>query len=433
MKSLSPSLLDGVPPEELRRRLVALANLIDVTRDLAAELDLGKTLEMITHEACEGLDCERATVFRFDPDDETLYMIAANALEIGEIRRALGEGISGYVALHREVVSVADPASDPRWHAGVDQLTGFQTRNILALPLCSPHGNRLLGVLELFNKRDHAFDALDIELARAFGQHAAAALERAYLIEELEERHAVMASLNIARDIQRGFMPNKLPPFPGYEMATWWFPNEAIGGDYCDVIPFRDGRVGLVIADVSGHGLGPSLIMASVRAGLKALLLEHSSPEHLMGLLGLSLADDLLDGLFITMCLASLDPVTHRLEFANAGHAPAFHYSPTSGEFTTMFATGMPIGVMDRPEYPQGPPIQIEVGDLIVLCTDGIVEAMDANNQQFGHERLRKIIQTHADRPVTELVNKIGADVSGHYEGDSPPDDLTVLVTRRLS
>jgi phosphoserine phosphatase len=187
-------------------------------------------------------------------------------LEIAEVRQHIGQGISGHVALTRQLANVPIPVDDLRWNPTIDRQTGYHTRNILAAPLLSAEDHELLGVLEVINRRQGSFDEFDEQMIEAFCQHAATALERARLIEELHVRNRLEASLDVARDVQRGFMPSRLPEVGGYELAVWWLPNQAIGGDYCDVLRLRDGRLGMVIADVSGHGLGPSLIMASVRA-----------------------------------------------------------------------------------------------------------------------------------------------------------------------
>ncbi|QGJ72417.1 Protein serine phosphatase with GAF(S) sensor(S) [Planctomycetales bacterium 10988] len=431
MEFLIDSAREDLPPEELRRRLISLSTLVEVTRDLAGEIDLEKILASIAREACRGIGCERATVFQYEEDSKELVSKAFNALEIPEIRIKLSQGITGHVARTRKLANITDPANDSRWNGTFDDQTGFQTESILAVPILSPDESRLLGVLEMLNKHGGPFDAYDEALIQAFAQHAAVAFHRARLIYEVRRRSAMEMSLNVAREIQRSFMPNHLPEIPGYEVATWWFPNEAVGGDYCDVISLSDSRTALIIADVSGHGLGPSLIMASVRAGLRALLLDHSAPEILLGLLGHSMADDLRDGRFITMVLAALDPKKHNVEFANAGHSPAIHYDASEKQFRSLDATGMPLGVLDRPEYPQGPPIYLECGDLVVLCTDGIVEAMDEREEQFGLERLQQMIGQHAESPIDQLVKKIGREVEAHFVGENPPDDLTILAIRR--
>ena len=226
-------------------------------------------------------------------------------------------------------------------------------------------------------------------------------------------------------------MPGRLANIPGYDLATWWFPHQAVGGDYCDVLPLRCGGTGLVIADVSGHGIGPSLIMASTRAALRALILEHSAPEVLLNLLVEALAGDFDKGHFITMVIAVLDGQTHTLRYANAGHAPALHYVKREDRFLTLPATGLPVGIEHSPCYPAAPPRALAVGDIIVLCTDGIVEAMDANDEPFGLGRLEAVVRQYAAAPMAELVLRTGERVERHYVGDDPADDLMILVARR--
>jgi serine phosphatase RsbU (regulator of sigma subunit) len=415
-----------------QQRRSALLRLLDVTRTLAAEIDLTTILRIIASEACEALVCQRATVYQYDSARRQLYTRVATELEVAELRRELGQGISGYVAQHRRMVNVPDPEKDPRWSPDSDQATGFRTRNILAAPLISPRDGELLGVLECLNNEGGPFDAFDEPLLEAFAQHAVAALDRSRLVEELARRQAVDVALNIARDVQRRFMPETLPPVEGYEAATWWVPHQEVGGDYCDLVPLRDGRVGLVIADVSGHGLGPSLLMASVRAALRSLLLAHSHTGQLLELLNRALADDLRDGSFVTMIIAALDRRTHTLEYANAGHAPAVHFAARGHDFTALTATGLPIGVLKTSDYPLASPLHVNVGDLVLFCTDGIVEARGKSGELFGVERLRDSIREFSTMPVQELVTRIGQRVQDFCESRHPADDLTILGLRRL-
>jgi serine phosphatase RsbU (regulator of sigma subunit) len=423
--------LGGAITEDFHHLLAGVSRLVNVTSELAGEIDSDRILQTITSEACKAMHCERASIFQYDPEKVELYSTVVTELEIGEIRHSLDEGITGYVARTRELLNVSDPASDPRWSSHADQATGFTTRNILTAPLVAPHDNSLLGVLQLLNREEGSFDKVDEELLRAFSQHAAVALERSRLIDELKHRQSMQVSLNVAREIQRNFMPSKLPEIPRYEVATWWRSTEETGGDYCDIIQLKDGRMALVIADVSGHGLGPSLIMASVRAALHALVLEHDAPEVLLNLLSRSLKKDLTDGRFITMVIAALDSHENSLEYSNAGHGPALHYQASTGEFSSLESTGMPLGVLLRTEYPQGWPIDMERDDLLFLSTDGITEAMDAQDHPFGLERLQKLIRSMAAKPINELVEKVGVEVESHLGGRKADDDLTVLALRR--
>jgi phosphoserine phosphatase RsbU/P len=420
----------GVPPtgERFCHSLSGLNRLLEVTRVLAEELDLARMLDTIVAEACIALRCERAILYQYDVKRQSLFSTAGSPVPL---HLEVDQGIPGYVARHRVMLNVAEPARDSRWDAVFDRATGLRTQSILAVPLIAARDGRLLGVLEMLNNLGGPFDADDESLALAFSRHAAAALDRARLVEELQQRREIEASLNVAREIQRRFMPGRLPSIPRYEVATWWFPNEAVGGDYCDVIALPDGQVALCVADVCGHGLGPSLLMASVRASLRTLVLNHSSPQLLIESLGMALADDFQPGAFVTMILAMLDPAANRLHFANAGHAPALHFRAATQSFSELESTGLPIGIVDVPDCPLGPPLTMQPGDLLVLGTDGIVEAIDQQGNFFGLDRLMDLVRKLAAAPVETLVREIGREVELHYVGESPPDDLTLLALRR--
>jgi len=407
--------------------LSGLNRLLQVTRVLAQEIDLATLLEAIVSEARHAISCERAILYQYDSKRNML--VVAAGLE-HELRLPIDQGIAGFVARQRAMVNLCDPTTDPCWDPTLDGLTGLQTCTVLALPLIAARDGKLLGVLELINNEGGPFCSDDEALAVAFSDHAAAALDRARLVQEIRVRQSTEASLAAAREIQRRFMPSRMPVLPGYEAATWWYPNEAVGGDYCDVIRLADGRVALCVADVSGHGLGPSLLMASVRAALRTLLTHKGNAQELLEGLATVLADD-FERMFVTMIVVIVDPITHKLQFANAGHAPALLYRSNSGEFITLDSTGLPLGVLDRAHCPLGPQLTMEPGDIVVLGTDGLVEAMDEHDNQFGIDRIKQLICRMASFPLPELVRNIGREVELHYVGDSPPDDLTLLALRR--
>jgi len=425
-------LLELLPPEELRDRLRGLYRLLDATRSVASEVDLDKTLETIVRDACKALDCDRATLYQYDAERNELYTRFVTELEISEIRRPLEHGISGYVARSLKVANIADPASDPRWDDDVDRRTGYRTRSILAAPLTSPRDGSLLGVLQVLNKLEGKLDTFDEELIQAFSRHAAVALDRARMVVELRARERSAYSLNIARSIQRSFIPSQMPEVPGYQFAVWCYPNEEVGGDYCDIVPIGDDGIGLVIADVSGHGLGPSLLMASVRAAFRALVLKHAAPEELLALLERLMAYDLRDSKFVTMVVAQLDPRTHRVSYANAGHAPALHYFAAADRFMPLTSTGLPIGLSSDEQYAQGPPFVMEAGDVLLLCTDGIVDATNAAREHFGEERLKQVVRHARKASAAELVDQITQRLMAHVGDHTPTDDLTILAVKRV-
>ncbi|HZN34616.1 MAG TPA: GAF domain-containing protein, partial [Pirellulaceae bacterium] len=230
MTAPSPAAL----PARYCHSLDGLNRLLEVTRTLAEEVDLAPMLDAIVREACHALRCDRALLYQFDAKRNVLSATAgiAEGLIV-----PLDCGIAGHVARCGAMLNVPDAARDSRWDPAYDNLVGYQTKTVLAAPLIAARDGRLLGVLEMLNNAGGPFDSDDEALAVAFSCHAAAALDRARLIDEIHKRRELEHSLLAAREVQRRFMPGSLPAIAGYEVATWWFPNEAVGGDYCDVVP----------------------------------------------------------------------------------------------------------------------------------------------------------------------------------------------------
>ncbi len=259
--------------------------------------------------------------------------------------------------------------------------------------LLPPEG-KLVGVLQLLNK-DEGFDAFDERLVTAFASHAAIALERAKLLDEAKQSQAMKMNLDVGRQIQTGFLPKQLPTIPGYEIAAWWEPAEGVGGDYYDVLPLPDGRVGLVIADVSGHGIGPSLLMASVRAMLHVLARTESDPSRILSLLSETIRGDFEHGRFVTLLFVVLDPVSHELTWVNAGHGPSLLLERKSGTCKMLETTALPLGFSDDHIFPSAGPLSLATGDLLLLATDGAIELRSEQGEMFGRRRLEEVFLAH--------------------------------------
>ena len=412
-------------------RVGALSRLLDVALQLATEHDLTRILQIVTNGVCDAVDCERASLFLIDDSKQELYTRVVTELEISEIRHDIEQGITGWVARHQQIAHVPEPHDDERWDSSVDRRTGFVTRNILAAPVISNVDERLVGVLQLLNKAEAGFSDFDEQLIRAFAAHAATALERRRLQEEAKHAHQLEAAMEMGRRIQRGFLPETLPSIPGYEVAAWWQPAEFVSGDYYDWLTLADGRNGFALGDVSGHGLGPSLIMASVRAMLHVLTKTASEPERIVELLAESIAPDLKQGQFISFLLVSLDPQTHDVRFANAGHAPALHLDAAAASFRRLDATRLPLGFPRLLSGQTEPQLSLAPGDMLVLGTDGCVEVTDAAGTMFGNDRLQQVVLAHRDRPAAEIVSAVRDTVQQFHGRPLPPDDSTLLIVKR--
>ena len=335
-------------------------------------------------------------------------------LEISEIRRQLGESIVGWVAEHQQLLNVPDPRSEQKWDPHIDQVTGFTTRNILAAPILSIHDGKLLGVLQVLNKHEGVFDDSDEKLIQAFATHAGTAIERQQLLEEIRRNAELQSAVEVGREIQSSFLPKVMPQIPHYELATWWEPAELVSGDYYDFVKLADNRLGIILADVSGHGVGPSLIMASFRAMFRVLI--HP---------------DLHEGRFITAILVAICPSTHELNFSNAAHAPALYLERKTGMIHKLETTNLPIGAIPEYSMQPGTPRKLQPGDLVILATDGLVELRNSAGEMFGTGRLMSLIKEHQALPAAQLRDRIKQAIHEFHPDPHLPDDITLVLVER--
>jgi len=257
--------------------------------------------------------------------------------------------------------------------------------------------------------------------------------------DELEELGDALNSmsdqLNVARSIQAGFVPQNPPRQPGYVFAYRSDPCDATGGDYIDAFDLPNGTTAILVADVTGHGLGPSLIMASCRSALRALAQTDLQPGELLQRLEQQVADDLTDGRFITMVLGVLTP-EGKFTYANAGHAPAMIVR--QDEVIQLGSHRFPLGIfLDVVEEAAQPheelqsECQLRPGDRVVFTSDGVNETQDRRNEQFGMRRIETTAQRR-DLDAHGFVDLLHNQITLHRGGKPPVDDITMLCVDRV-
>jgi phosphoserine phosphatase len=402
---------------------------LDVARALAATMVLDELLVLILDAARRLLHAERATLFMYDADTHELYSRFTH--DTGEIRFSADRGIAGAVAMSRQTLNIPDAYADPRFNREIDRNTGFRTRCMVTIPLIGLD-DRLVGVIQVLNKTGGVFLAYDERLGEALAAQAAVAIQRSHLMDHYVHKKQLERSLAIAREIQQSLFPKKLPQVPGYDIAGWSQPADETGGDCLDFVMLPDQRLAITLADVSGHGIGPALIMAEARALLRAIAPTAGSPEATLQRVNSWLWDDLTSGRFVTAFFGILNPQTHRLDYASAGHGPLLWYHAAGKKVSDTGSTGMPLGLMEPTEIDPAPTFSFEPGDMGIFLTDGFIEAQDPKGGFFGMERLNQIIVDNAQLPAKELIAVMEQKVRGFIAGGPQLDDLTAIVVKRL-
>jgi len=220
---------------------------------------------------------------------------------------------------------VPDCYADPRFNPAIDRQTGYKTRCLLSVPLLGIDG-ALVGVLQLLNKRTGIFNTDDEQIAKILGAHFAVALQRAMLLDEFVLKQKMDRDMVLAREIQQNALPKAMPELAGYGFAAWSQPADETGGDIYDAVDLGDNRIGFLMADASGHGIGPALSAAQFRAMFRMGLLLGAGLEELMAKINIQLNSDLPSGRFVTAFAGILDGSTHTICYHSAGQAPLIHY-----------------------------------------------------------------------------------------------------------
>jgi len=288
----------------------------------------------------------------------------------------------------------------------------------------------LKGVLTVYNKKGGMpFTEEDQRLLAIIAAQSAQVIENARLNEREKQLLKMQEELRLAAKIQLDLLPKTAPHLQGYEIAGKSVPAQLVGGDYFDFIPMDDHRCAVCLGDVSGKGLPASLLMANTQATLRGQVLLNLSPkeciQHSNRLLSRSISSDK----FVTLFYGVLDNSCHTLSFTNAGHDHPYLLSPNQ-PLRRLQTGGVPLGMLE--EFPfEEETIPLGPGDLMVVSSDGITEAINTGQEQFGQDRLAAIISEHKDLSAAELIDMIIAAVKAHAGNTPQIDDMTLVVIRR--
>ncbi len=304
-----------------------------------------------------------------------------------------------------------------------------KVRGMIAVPLQT--NERVIGLIYV-DTPDliREFTREDLGLLTVMANVAAIRIEHARLNEiEVTER-AMAQELEQAAHIQMGLLPSKSPDVPGMDIAAGTLPCRTVGGDYYDYLPFPDGRIGVLIGDVAGKGMPASLLMTSLQARVKVLFEDGDELAKKMNRLNKHTVANCPDNRFITFFMTVVDPKTGELVYSNAGHNPPLLVR-ANGAVEQLKGGGIILGILPIAMY-QDFRIRMDPGDTLVLYSDGVTEAANPTDVDFGEDRLGELVASMRGRPASEVVAAVQTAVANFSEGAPQADDITVVVMRRL-
>jgi sigma-B regulation protein RsbU (phosphoserine phosphatase) len=303
-----------------------------------------------------------------------------------------------------------------------------------------------IGVIYVDNRLQAGlFTTADLDLLTAIASSAAVAIENARLYQVAVEKGRMERELSVAREVQASLLPRQTPYLDGWEFAAVWQPAREVAGDFYDFISVdlnlakaqaTEGRTplqgwGVVIADVSDKGMPAALFMALSRSIVRASVANAPLPSEGIAHANRLICADATNGMFVTLFFAQFSPEMDEVVYVNAGHNPPLLYRADKNELTELTRTGMALGIVEGARYDQHS-VQLNAGDFILLYTDGVTDALNAEGHEFGMESLRRVVLDHRNAPAAELVKALDQALSSFSGASAPFDDITILVAKHL-
>jgi len=407
-----------------------MKNLLEVSRLLAVTANLESLLNKVAEATCTLLHCEGSSIWLHNPDLDELYTTVV--IRCGPIRVPASSGIVGATFNSNSIVIVTDAYADPRFNPTNDQATGFVTRSLMAIPLMDIDG-KPLGVIEAVNKIDGAFNQHDQQMMQLFGDQVGVAIQRHRLQLAAHRAAELQREISLARTVQQALLPKVLPKLKGYDLFGWAKSASTTGGDCYDLWTLPDGRLGIFLADASGHGLGPALVVSQARTLVRTLCDGSPplcTPHDVLKRVNRRLSEDLHSGQFVTAFLGFLRE-DGSMEWQSAGHEPILYRRSAEDPIQELPATIAPINTAFELREKTPEPLHIYPGGMLAELSDGIFESFNSARQLFGIERAIASVENTRDQPAAMIVEKLLAVVVDWQKQDQPRDDQTIVLVNR--
>jgi len=414
---------------KLERQRTELGVLFDVSRSLNMAPDMDSILKSILAKSRGLLGAERGSLMMYDERLGGLVvrlLDGAKLLGGAPVVLKLGEGVAGTVAKTGKGILVNEGARDKRFKHFFTRDSDI--RQMICVPLIS--NENCIGVINLVNNRKNKdFTGDDLNLMTSIANLAAVSIEKFRLYQEKLNQEKLNLEIEDAQKVQQLLLPRTLPTFPCFEFAAKYALANRVGGDYYDFIPVDENRLAVVIADVSGHDIASALVMAMGRNLVRTLFDVRTSPAQILSKTSQVLRQDTQSCRYITMFLAILDSASMTLTYSNAGHNYPLYLKAGASEFASLSVGGFPLGLVDDYSYLEEC-IKLEPEDLLVLYTDGLIEAQSPSGEMFELRRLERIIKEYQHKPIEELANIIYEKALTFTQKERLADDFTFVSIR---
>lgn len=424
---------------ELLNRYEELTLLYEMSQALASVFDITTICDIALQMAIQVLASNRAFIALMDEDKANLSVVVSHGMKgFTGWKIPVGQGITGHVAFSGEQVLLDN--QEPPAIGGTAQLvsgvkkspTPIEATLSVPLILASDHPEEktgVLGVITMAGKPPgEGFSAGDAKLLTTLAAQVATAIHNSQLVRALREAERVQQQIRIAAQIQQSLLPKSWPQIPGLKLAGKCVSAANVGGDYYDFLVDDDDRLTMLIADASGHSVGSALMMVTARSRLRYEIALGKPLHRIVSDTNRAMFDDLSQAeMFLSMFCARFDPDSRQFSFVNGGHNFPMVRRAATRDVITLDTDGLILGVLEEVVFEEKS-IILEPGDIVLLYTDGVVEARTPQGEQFGEERLKRILIRHDWRSPEDLTDHIYQAIYQYTENAAQQDDITLLI-----
>ena len=406
------------------RQAQTLQVLNEISRELTSILNLDQLLARVGELVSRVIDYQMFSVLLLDEPTQTLqHRFSLRFKENINLKHdiPLGKGLVGAAAAERKVIIVPDVSKDERYIE-----LNPETRSELCVPLI--YKDTLIGVLDLENTRRGYFNEENTRTVETLAAQIAIAIENARLYERIRaEERRMEQDLAMAREVQQSLLPPTCPKLANAEVCAKFTPAYLLGGDIYDFIDYSGGRVAMLVGDVSGKGAPAALFAALVGGIVRSTAAAEPMPSEMLTAINVALNERRIEARYVSVVYAIWDDADRTMHFANSGQPRPIYLH--HGRTQIVESTGLPLGLLEDAEYDEVT-IRAHANDVFVLFSDGIVDAQNKDEEQFGRKRLEDVVTRHHDKSAEEIVKAIFDAVAAHAKGVATFDDQTVVVLK---
>ncbi len=412
--------------------LKAVVEELSVLNDLAiaasSALDTRKLLDIIVEKSIKAVKAEQGSILLVTEKQEkplqTLIRQDDSQSLLSQYK--IGINITGWVLKHRQPLLIENLASDKRFITSEQEKKDIQT--LLSVPI--QFQGQLLGLLTVTNKKDKpSFNQEDLRLLSIIAAQSGQIIRNSQLQKEALEKERLALEMATARQIQQDLLPSSIPQFPNLEIACYFNSADEVGGDYFDFFQLDKNQLGIVQADVSGHGASAAMIMTMLKGILHSVTQNFQEIPTMLSQINKIVYHTAPPETFITMIMMIYDSNNHTLILSNAGHTPPLFYQEQDDTLRYLELRGCALNCLPDASYTLST-IHLQPGDFILIYTDGLTEAVNQNSEMFGYDRLKNILINSRYSSAGDIIKKVKQELTTYCGQIQQADDIALMVLR---